>query len=166
MEFRIWVETRLAGRILERELVAQVERPTITPEEIGLSLEEGKTVLRQVQARMIQTQADVVAAAHWRCHLCGRRQRIKDRRTRCVRTVFGTYECPAAAFCVVRVEAEEESRSGRLMIGACRVPHRSFSICTLHGAAGCLIVKRRQCWRICFPLALMVCPMQRCGATL
>jgi hypothetical protein len=69
VEFRIWVETRLAGRILERELVAQVERPTIKPEEIGLSLEEGKTVLRQVQARMIQTQADVLAAAHWRCHL-------------------------------------------------------------------------------------------------
>ena len=27
MEFRIWVETRLDGRILERELVSSVERP-------------------------------------------------------------------------------------------------------------------------------------------
>jgi hypothetical protein len=89
MEFRVWVETRLDGRILERHLVAQVERPTIAPEEIGMSLEEGKSVLCQVQARMIQTQADVLAAAHWKCNLCGRRQRIKDRRTRCVRTVFG-----------------------------------------------------------------------------
>src|SRR6202030_1688526 len=66
-------------------------------------------------------------------------------------------KCPAAAFCVARVEAEEESRYGRLIIGACRVRHRSFSICTLHGAAGCLIVKRRQCCPICFPLALVVC---------
>jgi hypothetical protein len=40
MEFRIWVETRLAGRILERHLVAQVERSTIAPEEIGMNLEE------------------------------------------------------------------------------------------------------------------------------
>jgi hypothetical protein len=89
MEFRIWVETRLAGHIIERQLVAQVERPTIAPEEIGLSLEEGKTVLQQVQACMIQAQAEVLGAAHWRCDRCGRRQPIKDRRTRCVRTVFG-----------------------------------------------------------------------------
>lgn len=52
MEFRIWVEVRLAGRILHRQLVAQVEREAtgIGPEEIGLTLEEGKTVLSQVQA--------------------------------------------------------------------------------------------------------------------
>jgi hypothetical protein len=45
MEFRIWVETRLAGRVLERRLVAQVEREAtgIGPEQVGLSLEEGKT---------------------------------------------------------------------------------------------------------------------------
>ena len=98
MEFRVWVETRLDGRILERHLVAQVERPTIAPEEIGMSLEEGKSVLCQVQARMIQTQADVLAAAHWKCNLCGRRQRIKDRRTRCVRTVFGAVRVSCRRF--------------------------------------------------------------------
>ena len=64
MEFRIWVETRLAGRVLERELVAKVERAAtgIGPEEIGLSLEEGKTVLRQVQARIIQMQVEALGA--------------------------------------------------------------------------------------------------------
>jgi hypothetical protein len=43
MEFRIWVENRLDGRILERELVSSVERPAsgIGLEEIGLDLEEG-----------------------------------------------------------------------------------------------------------------------------
>jgi hypothetical protein len=53
MEFLIWVETRLDGRILERELVSSVERPAsgIGLEEIGLKLEEGKAVLRKVQAR-------------------------------------------------------------------------------------------------------------------
>ncbi len=73
MEFRIWVETRLGGRILERQLVAQVEREAagIGPEEIGLSLKEGKTVLRQVQARMIQTQVDTLGAAHRQCRLNG-----------------------------------------------------------------------------------------------
>jgi hypothetical protein len=45
---------------LERELVAQVQRTAagIGPEEVGLSLEEGKTVLRQVQAHMIQRQVE------------------------------------------------------------------------------------------------------------
>jgi hypothetical protein len=65
MEFRIWVETRLDGRMLERELVSSVERPAsgIGLEEIGLKLEEGKAVLRKVQARIVQTQVDVLSAA-------------------------------------------------------------------------------------------------------
>jgi hypothetical protein len=58
MEFRIWVEARLAGRVLERQLVGQVEREAsgIGPEEIGLTLKEGKTVLSQVQAGVIHRQ--------------------------------------------------------------------------------------------------------------
>ena len=94
MEFRIWVETRLDGRILERELVSSVERPAsgIGPEEIGLELEEGKAMLRKVQARIVQTQVDVLSAAHRRCFRCGRIQRVKDLRTRIARTVFGTVE--------------------------------------------------------------------------
>jgi hypothetical protein len=82
MEFLIWVETRLDGRILERELVSSVERPAsgIGLEEIGLKLEEGKAVLRKVQARIVQTQVDVLSAAHRRCFRCGRNQRVKDPR--------------------------------------------------------------------------------------
>lgn len=98
MEFLIWVETRLAGRTLERELVAQVERTGIGPEEIGLSLEEAKSVLRQMQARVIQTQVEVAQAAHWGCDVCGRKQRIKDRRTRCVRTIFGVVRVSCCRF--------------------------------------------------------------------
>jgi hypothetical protein len=91
MEFRIWVETRLDDRILERELVARVERPAcgVGPEEIGLTLDEGKAVLRKVQARIVQTQVDMLGAAHRGCCHCGRNQRVKDLRTRTFRTVFG-----------------------------------------------------------------------------
>jgi hypothetical protein len=94
MEFRIWVETHLAGHVLERELAARVERPAsgIGPEEFGLMLEEGKKVLRRVEARIIQTQVDVLSAAHKRCFRCGGNQRVKDLRTRKVRTVFGTVQ--------------------------------------------------------------------------
>ena len=102
MEFRIWFETRLDGRILERELISSVERPAsgIGPEEIGLELVEGKAVLRKVQARIVQTQVDVLSAAHRRCFLCGQNQRVKDLRTRTARTVFGTLEvsCRLSAY--------------------------------------------------------------------
>ena len=91
MEFRIWVETRLDGRVLERELVSNVVRSAaeIGPEEIGLTLDEGKTLLRKVQSRIIQTQVDVLSAAYRQCFRCGRDQRVKDIRTRVARTVFG-----------------------------------------------------------------------------
>jgi hypothetical protein len=94
MEFRIWVETRLAGRVLERELVSSVERPAsaIGAEEIGLTLDEGKAILRKTQGRIVQTQVDALSAAHRRCFGCGRNQRVKDIRTRLARTVFGTVQ--------------------------------------------------------------------------
>jgi hypothetical protein len=91
MEYLIWVETRLGGCILERHQVATVERTTseIAPEAFGLSLEEGKSLVQQVQARIVQTQTDVVAASGRTCSLCNRKQRVKDVRSRSVRTVFG-----------------------------------------------------------------------------
>ena len=54
-----------AGRVLHRQLVAQVEREAtgIGPEEIGLTLEEGKTVLRQVQAGVVHRQVEALQAA-------------------------------------------------------------------------------------------------------
>jgi hypothetical protein len=114
MEFRIWVETRLDGCMLERELVSSVERPAsgIGLEEIGLKLEEGKAVLRKVQARIVQTQVDVLSAAHRRCVRCGRNQRVKDLRTRIARTVFGT----------VRVSCRRYCRSKRGGLEAVRAP--------------------------------------------
>src|SRR6516165_8037406 len=106
MEFRIWVEVRLAGRVLNRQLVAQVEREAtgIGAEEIGLTLEEGKTLLSQVQAGVIHRQVEALQAAHRNCRNCGRKQRIKDRRKRCLRTIFGEFECPAGAFSAARVK--------------------------------------------------------------
>jgi hypothetical protein len=91
MEFIIWVETRLGGKTLELQQVARLERPScgIQPEEIGLTLQEGKTVLKQVQERIVQTQINVESAAWGFCMHCQRQQRMKDLRSRCLGTVFG-----------------------------------------------------------------------------
>lgn len=91
MEFIVWVETRLAGKTLNLQEVAKVERDAagIGPEELGLTLADGKTVLKQVQERIVQTQIEVISAAAKVCRHCGRKQRMKDLRPRQLRTVFG-----------------------------------------------------------------------------
>jgi hypothetical protein len=65
MEFIVWVETRLGGRSLEIQEVAKVERATtgIGPEELGLTLAEGKSVSKQVQERIVQIQMEAISAA-------------------------------------------------------------------------------------------------------
>jgi len=94
MEFVIWVETRLAGRTIELRQVASVERAAsgIEPAELGLTLQDGKTVLKQVQAKIVQTQVSILDTAFKHCRDCGRAQRVKDLRHRQLRTVFGAIE--------------------------------------------------------------------------
>jgi hypothetical protein len=94
VEFIIWVEARLRGRTLGIRAVAKVERESyrIEPEELGLTLQDGKTVLRQVQDCMVQAQANVEDAAWKLCMHCNREQRTKDLRSRPLRTVFGTVD--------------------------------------------------------------------------
>ena len=94
------MEVRLAGRVLGRQVVARVEREAtgIGPEEIGLTLEEGKTVLSQVQAGVIHRQVEALQAAHRNCLQCGRKQRIKDRRRRSLRTIFGVVRVSCRRF--------------------------------------------------------------------
>jgi hypothetical protein len=94
MEFIVWVETRLAGKRLEIQEVAKVEREAtgIGPEELGLTLADGKTVLKQVQERIVQIQIEAISAAAKACRNCGRNQRMKDLRRRQLRTVFGAVD--------------------------------------------------------------------------
>src|SRR5277367_4447165 len=56
MEFVIWVETRIAGRTADIRQVATVERAAgiKAEEEIGLSLADGKVVIRQIQRRIVE----------------------------------------------------------------------------------------------------------------
>jgi hypothetical protein len=94
MEFIVWVETRIAGKTLEMHEVAKIDRVAtrVGPEELGLTLADGKTVLKQIQERIVQIQIEVISAAAEPCQHCGRKQRMKDLRTRQLRTVFGAVD--------------------------------------------------------------------------
>ena len=55
MQVRIWAETLLADRVMERKLIYTIEREAVTagPEEIGLGLEEGKALINQIQTHLV-----------------------------------------------------------------------------------------------------------------
>ena len=60
-------------------------------EEVGLTLEEGQLLLRDIVCRLIADQVHACTMPWRRCPHCGRQQYFKDMRTKCVRTVHGAY---------------------------------------------------------------------------
>jgi len=91
MEFIVWVETHLAGKTLGVEEVEKFERcaDRIPPEDIALTLAEGKDLVNQVQRNVVQTQIEIISFAKSLCvHFVGA-QHVKDIRTWQIRTVFG-----------------------------------------------------------------------------
>jgi hypothetical protein len=73
--------------------VGTITRPIadLSPEEIGLTLEEGQQLLRRVQVQIIGSQAHAYALCRRPCVYCGKPKRINDIRTKCVQTVFGAF---------------------------------------------------------------------------
>jgi hypothetical protein len=73
--------------------IGTVTRPIadLSPEEIGLTLEEGQQLLRRIQVQIIGSQAHAYALCRRPCVYCGKPKRIKDICTKCVQTVFGAF---------------------------------------------------------------------------
>ncbi len=100
MEFIIWVETRVAGRTADIQQVASVERPAgiKAAEEIGLSLADGKVVIRDIQRRIVEMQFRVESKLSRLCPNCQSLQRVKDSRPRSFRTVFGVVKVASSRY--------------------------------------------------------------------
>jgi len=60
------------------------DRPTnvISPESMGLSLAESKSILAAMQAQPVQAQTEGYCDHRRKCSRCGSRRAIKDWRTR------------------------------------------------------------------------------------
>src|SRR6202521_1214068 len=71
--------------------LGEIERPsqTLEPETVGLSLEDGKGLLRGLQQAVIQAQTDEICTLRRVCQRCHRWTELKDYRQRKVDTVFG-----------------------------------------------------------------------------
>jgi len=104
MQWTVRLEARTsAGEVKTTELVT-FSRPGVvsTLAEIGLMLAETKTLLAKLQASVLCGQVAAYAAHHRVCAACGVLQPIKDRRTRRLRTLFGTVEVEAPRFKLCR----------------------------------------------------------------
>ncbi len=104
MQWTVRLEARTsAGEVKTTELVT-FSRPAVvsTLAEVGLMLDETKTLLAGLQASMLCGQVAAYAAYHRVCAACGVLRPLKDRRTRRLQTLFGTVEVEAPRFKVCR----------------------------------------------------------------
>src|SRR2546430_16217313 len=58
-------------------------------DQLGLTLAEGKQLLREVQGRVVQQQATAFLVSQTACPTCGRERSSKDHKTLGLRTLFG-----------------------------------------------------------------------------
>ncbi len=74
------------GVAAEPEVVVAFDKPAERPEDLGLSITDGKALLVAVQERMVTTQAAVWSHRHRNCPACGQSRLSKGR----CRVVFHT----------------------------------------------------------------------------
>lgn len=91
MRMLVSVEFADAGTMTgtHRVLVVGGCGDTTAPGDIGISLEEGKTLLSALQWQHVAAQAAEITATARGCALCGARLQIKDWSRRSVHTLFG-----------------------------------------------------------------------------
>ena len=91
MNVRIQVVTEHDGAAVVQE-VACIERAALCPETLGLSLEEAKALLANVQAALVAHQVEVYTDQRRCCPHCGQVYARKSQDSIVVRTLFGKLE--------------------------------------------------------------------------
>ena len=78
--------------------VAQLERDTLAPGTLGLTLAEAKTLLQTLQSHLVQQQTSAYQQQHETCPHCQHPRRVKDRRPLVYRSLFGKLHLPSTRF--------------------------------------------------------------------
>ena len=90
MKIRIQIVMEAANGESERiEEIAELERSSLQPETLGLTLAESKTLLQGIQQRMVSEQVTEYMAQFNTCPDCGARRTKKGQHTLVYRTLFG-----------------------------------------------------------------------------
>jgi hypothetical protein len=93
----------------ETQEITSLERDGIQPDTVGLTLAEGKTLLRKLQEIVVDHQVQGFLTQQRWCPKCGTARRHKDRRQVSLRTVFGklTVESPRLYHCPCQPQASD-----------------------------------------------------------
>ena len=93
MKWTIRIEFTPDGNEPGDQEIGTISRPIadLRPEQVGLTLEEGRQLIRCIESTMIANQVHAYTLACKPCSICGQRQHFKDIRTKCLQTVFGAY---------------------------------------------------------------------------
>ena len=90
MKIRIQIVMEAANGESERiEEIVELERSSLQPETLGLTLAESKTLLQGIQQRMVSEQVAEYMAQFNTCPDCGARRTKKGQHTLVYRTLFG-----------------------------------------------------------------------------
>jgi len=121
MQWTVRLEARTSqGEVKTTELVT-FSRPAMISKlaEIGLLLDESKTLLARLQASMLCDQVAEYAAHHRVCPECRALRPLKDRRTRRLQTLFGTVEIEAPRFKVCHCRPSGTQELARTVSPVC-----------------------------------------------
>ena len=100
MEWRVTIELNGAdGRKQTHEVARGGGTDPHSPlDPLGLTLDDGKTLLAGVQRHLVQGRVAEYSALRRRCSHCQGLRPLKDARTRRLNSLFGTIEVPAPRF--------------------------------------------------------------------
>lgn len=106
---------------LQSTIIGYVERPDVASEaDLGLTHDEGKCLIRRLQAEIAQNQVEALIAKARPCPCCRRLRSVKEHRRRQIDTMFGHLRIHAPRF-----EACACGRSAASSPVASLFPHRT-----------------------------------------
>ena len=124
------IEARLVDNSIETSPVqlAVIDRE-LTTSALGLSLDEGKTLLASAQQYLVRAQCEGIAEAHSNCEQCNAKLSFKGWHQRQIRTVFGrvTVRSARVRFCACAGQRAGASYSPLVqMLPACVTPELEY----------------------------------------
>ena len=125
---RVQIQLRIVSdddTVLSEDVIACFDKGDDQLEEIGLSLDQAKTVLAGAQTSLVAAQAASFLARHRCCELCGRHLQSSCRLL--FRTAFGTIPWSARAFTAAPASRQSAKPSARSLRCLPSTPPRSCS---------------------------------------